>query len=293
MSTETTPTKLEPRGSEGQTFLVGDTLYLRGLELGDAKRASAWRSSPFPVAAAQAEEQLKELEGRTGNSCMIRLVACRRADDAQVGSVSVKLDDWQAGDLTLHVDPVFAPQAGTLKAEMLRLLAPWLQAEVDRLILWTWISMAPGDEPLRTAADELGFAETGRLREAIWRDGARYDYCIYETISPVLRKGIGEPADYALPLPERSPATAPRLRPVWLENPPRNAVVVGERVYLRPEEVEDAELIARWSRRETDTFHEHRIPYPHSGWRTGSRTPGRPMCRTTSHSASRSAKMTS
>ena len=46
--------------AEGQSYLIGDTIYLRGAELGDAKWATAWRPRPFPISAEEAEKQLKK-----------------------------------------------------------------------------------------------------------------------------------------------------------------------------------------------------------------------------------------
>ena len=40
------------RPGEGQSYLIGDTIYLRGAELGDAYWATAWRPRPFPISAA-------------------------------------------------------------------------------------------------------------------------------------------------------------------------------------------------------------------------------------------------
>ena len=51
-------------------------------------------------------------------------------------------------------------------------------------------------------------------------------------------------------------------------DPPANAVSVGNRIYLRPIEQEDAETIARWSMRETETGFDTGRPYrsPISYW---------------------------
>ena len=46
------------RPVEGLTYLIGDTIYLRGAELGDAKWATAWRPRPFPISAEEARPGL-------------------------------------------------------------------------------------------------------------------------------------------------------------------------------------------------------------------------------------------
>ena len=43
----------------------------------------------------------------------------------------------------------------------------------------------------------------------------------------------------------------------WPANPPRNAFAIGERVYLRPLEIEDAKEMANWERREPETFFDN------------------------------------
>ena len=73
------------------SFLIGESLYLRGLELGDAKQAMGWRPSPFPVSPEQAEEQLKKQVPDAAQRGEVRLVACRRDNGAAVGSALLEL----------------------------------------------------------------------------------------------------------------------------------------------------------------------------------------------------------
>src|ERR671910_885828 len=106
--TESTP----ERGSAGQTFLIGETLYLRGLETGDAKHAAAWRSSVFPVPAARAEEILKEDIPKQAEQHKVRLIACRIADDVPVGSVEYQYRDWRTAWVTAWADPALRGSQG-------------------------------------------------------------------------------------------------------------------------------------------------------------------------------------
>jgi RimJ/RimL family protein N-acetyltransferase len=77
---------------------------------------------------------------------------------------------------------------------------------------------------------------------------------VYELLSPAWLANLGDPNDVPL---ERSGSGEPRPvpPPVVLDgDPPRNAMMVGQRVYLRPEEPSDAAKVALIARQETETF---------------------------------------
>ncbi len=256
------PDDWAPSGSAGQTFLVGETLYLRALEPSDAKRAAAWRPQPFPVPAEKAEEQLKELIANQQRDRTVRLLALRRADDLPVGMVQYQAWDGRTADVSLHVDPGFGPDRVVgWKAELLALTVPWLQHERDMMAVWA--DLDGSEAPVIAAAARLGMRPSFRLREALWRDGGRHDFVTYEALHPGWLERLGDPGpgiDHAqVPDdPARTPAAPPR--PVFGEfdgDPPRNAVMVGPRVYLRPIEVEDGRAVADLSRRETETFFDN------------------------------------
>ena len=257
-------------GSAGQTFLVGDAIYLRGLELADAKRASAWRASPFPIPAERAEEILKKDVPAQAERHKLHLLACRRADDEPVGAVTIEINGWRTALLRLHTDRpggTAAPDAAAtaVKAELLGLVVPWLSAERHLMVVWTEIDA--GDAAVLAAAEALGMRPAFRLREALWRDGRRRDQVTYEILHAAWVERLGDPGPGITAAGEpvrtaRSPArsAAPADRPEGPTAPPRNAVMVGERLVLRPMEVDDAEAIARWSREETETFWDNGRP---------------------------------
>ena len=247
-------------GSEGQTFLVGDTLYLRGPELADAARPAAWRDSPFPVPKERAEEILKKDLPSGAERYKTTLVACRRADDEPVGGLTYQVWGWRTADLQVWADRAFGPAAAEIRAEIIRLVVPWLLQERHLMALYADVE---GGEPIvATALASVGARPAARLRDAVWRDGQRHDHYYYEALHPAWVQRLGDPR---ASLDGVDPGVAPPvLRPrrppitVAADQPrPRNAVMLGQRVYLRALEPEDAEQIARWSRQETETFFDN------------------------------------
>ena len=100
----------EGRRSEGQTFLVGPTLYFRPIEPGDGKTAPIWRKSPFPVPAEVVDKELTERldKGIWAEEKQQLLLACRRSDDRPVGSVEMSMGGWLYVFFDLHVDPLLS-----------------------------------------------------------------------------------------------------------------------------------------------------------------------------------------
>lgn len=260
--TAVTPTSGEVGGGE-QRYLIGDTIFLRGLELGDAVWATAWRSSPFPISSRQAEEQLKKSAPGQQERRVARLVACRRGDGRPVGSALI--DDSEATEsvVALHADPALGPRGADLQAEMLTLVVPWLSGERHRPVvrLATDVDL----EPVMRRAELLGMRPAARLRDGVWRDGARHDRIFLELLHPAWVERLGDPgpgiADAGAPvLAPRAPA--PR-RGQYLALPlPPNALSGSERLALRPFQVEDGVAVAALLRREPDaSFGHSRFPY--------------------------------
>lgn len=259
---------IEPgRGSEGQTFLIGDNLYLRAFELGDAKHHRAWRDSPFPITAERAEELLKKQIPADHKERRQRLLVLRRADDAPVGSVSYSRWDMLSADLSTYVNPAFGPETvGQIRAEIMGIVVPWLLEERD--IVTLWVELSDGEPATLAALPRLGLHEAARYREADWRDGRRVDHLTFQAYHPAWIARLGDPraGDEALrekfvaqraEFAARSTETRRRIGPVPFAgggDPPKNAVMVGERVYLRPVEIEDFDQETRFSVREPETF---------------------------------------
>ncbi|MDP9364556.1 MAG: GNAT family N-acetyltransferase, partial [Chloroflexota bacterium] len=178
--TETTTASPSARGDAGQTFLVGDTLYLRGLETDDASRATAWRASPFPIPVERAETILKEEIPSQAERWVTTLVACRRADDEPVGAATMHLEGWRIATVLLHADPALGSASDT-KAEILRLVVPWLSDERHLMAVWAELD---DEVPVVAAAEAIGMRPAYRLREALWRGGRRQDKVCYELLHP-------------------------------------------------------------------------------------------------------------
>jgi RimJ/RimL family protein N-acetyltransferase len=256
---------------EGQTFLVGDTIFLRGVEEEDARRAAGWRDSPYPINAERAGEIIREMtEDDTPGSRF--LVACRRSDGLPVGSVSMSRspNNDPYTETSLYADPAL-PGAGQVRAEALELLVRWGfgEAELPNLL----IEFGAHETGLRAHADTLGFLHDATTRQHTWHGGAFHDTLTYTAYNPAWhgRYGTPEPGIRHAMAVEDPARWRPREYPTFgtLDgDPPLNAVMVGPRVYLRPLELTDAPGVIAANRRETETFFdEGRYPLSVARWR--------------------------
>jgi RimJ/RimL family protein N-acetyltransferase len=246
--------------SEGQTFLVGPTLYLRGIESDDATSGVAWYPSSYPIPPDILEERLKESVPDDARNAKYRLVACRRSDDLAVGSVGFQIDGGRTADFTVYTNPVYPETTrGEIAAELIRLMVPYLLIERD--VMAVWFETATGLPLIGETAVAVGMRKAYRLREAFFVNGVRRDHVCYEMLHPrwVERLGMPEAAvEGEVEREMRSPA--PRIFPVLEGDPPANALLVGERVYLRAVVDDDADEFIYWSSREPETFHDNGRP---------------------------------
>jgi RimJ/RimL family protein N-acetyltransferase len=238
-------------GHEEQTFLVGESIYLRGIEKVDAARAMSWRQGLYPRSPENTEKWIEEKLPKEENHLLLAIV--RKDDDQVVGSVSLYLEGihhW----LDARVDPLYGERGQAWKGEALTVVADWIvnergQAGVD-------LSIAANEGPVIAAIEAFGMRQTARLREMYERNGVRVDRLVYEYLSPAWIGNLGDPNDVPL---ERTGTGEPRPVPPPVEldgDPPRNALMVGKRVYLRPEEPDDADKVAQLLRQETESFFE-------------------------------------
>jgi RimJ/RimL family protein N-acetyltransferase len=146
-----------------------------------------------------------------------------------------------------------------IKAELLGLVIPYLVMERD--LITVWLETESGEPAIDAAAAEIGMRRAFRLREALLVNGERRDQICYEAIHPVWAARLGVPPE-GVEGPEKREvrAPAPRTFPVVAGDPPRGAVMIGERVYLRAVEEEDAEEFAYRSRLEPETFFDNGRP---------------------------------
>jgi N-acetyltransferase len=251
------------RPGEGQSYLIGDTIYLRGAELGDAKWATAWRPRPFPISAEEAEKQLKKTVPNESEKGIALLIACRRDDGRPVGSARIDESNPTITPISLHADPTLGATGALVQAEMLAQLVPWLSGERCRPVVV--LATDTGLEPVQGAAESLGMRPAVRLRDGVWRDGRCHDMVFYEYLNPVWITRLGDPgpgitvAGDPVAAP-KSPAPR-RDHDATLPLPP-NALIGSQRLALRPMQVDDAETIARLIRSEPDaSFGHSRFPY--------------------------------
>lgn len=238
-------------GYEDQTFLVGDEVYLRTFRVGDHKTATSWRNSVFPKSTALVKKWIKEELPKEGRNQRGHLAIVRKADDVVVGSVMCEHDDT-AVQITAHVDPLYGDAGARWKAEALCLVAEWEVLEKHKPIAHT--TLAATETITIGAAMAFGMRECARFREMLAVDGQRVDNVWLEFLNPGWLTTLGDPMEAPL---ERTGTGQPRPvpPPVVLEgDPPKNAMLVGQRVYLRPETKDDAKVIAGWARKETEGF---------------------------------------
>jgi RimJ/RimL family protein N-acetyltransferase len=249
--------------STGTPFLTGPTLYLRGVVPDDTKTQVAWHPSPYPVPAEVALKRLEDEVPEDAERYKSELVAVRRSDDQPAGSATIESWDHHTCWLSLYANPV-SPEASAVKAELIAILVPWLLHE--REMLTVTIEAPEGDEAIASAARQAGMQLAFRLREAARFEGTRQNLICWEALHPawVERLGMPEPFEEG-PVEREVKSPAP---PRWTGPAPKNAFAVGERLYLRPIEKEDAEEMARWSAWETDTFHDNgrHIRSPIGNW---------------------------
>lgn len=250
MTTETKQEKPAPgTRHQEQTFLVGENVYLRTLEPGDEKYATSWRASVFPVSPESVEKWIKEELPKAGGSKRGHLAIVRKSDDVIVGGIHVRMgDEWFS--CRSHVDPLFGEQGERWLAEALLLYADW---QVNEHFTPSVITYLDTSTPL---AIELlkqgGFAEAVRFREAVERNNKRYDQVELQMFNDAWLKRLGNPLEKQMERGGNGEITPVPTFPTPEGDPPKNAVMIGDRVYLRPQDKKDAKRDNEMDRLETE-----------------------------------------
>lgn len=249
---DTTTIEKTPRLSwKDQTFLVGENIYLRTFVPGDEKNATSWRASIFPKSPEAVEKWIKEELPNEGKNDRAHLAIVRKSDDVVVGNIA-SYHGRVGVSLTPYVDVLYGEEGQRWLAEAVMLAAEWQGIErhkprVDMML----------DSHLSVALDLVranGFEEVARWREMIEIHGERHDKVLLAWLHPGWVGRIGHPLESEAP---RSGNGSVRPRPahaVLEGDPPKQAVMVGPRVYLRPQDKEDAKQYVEGNRRETETF---------------------------------------
>lgn len=250
------PQQEEPKtapgtGHLGQTFLVGEEVYLRPFEVGDEKYATSWRNSIFPKSTALAKKWIEEELPKAGKNKQSYYAIVRKSDDVIVGMIQTINQDTVV-ELIARVDPLYGDQGLRWKAEAITLCAGW--GVDERHMPCVGVEIPATESVVSDALKAFGMRETARWREMFLVNGERVDCVLYQYHNKGWIETLGDPMETPL---ERTGTGEPRPvpPPVTLEgDPPKNAIMVGKRVYLRPEEKSDAKLIAEWARKEEETF---------------------------------------
>lgn len=237
-------------GYDGQTYLVGERVYIRTFERGDGANGQSWRDSIFPKSPELMETWIEEDLPKAGKDRTGFMAVVRKRDDLIIGSVLLKHQDVNVY-VGVHVDPL-QPDAAAMKAEAYTLVLDWIVNECQRPVAHT--SLPASETAVIEALAAFGARESARWREYYLRDGERVDRVWLEYLNAAWVANLGDPNDIPI---ERTGSGAPRPVPpkAMLDgDPPKNAVMVGTRVYLRPETSDDAKLTAKYAYQETETF---------------------------------------
>ncbi|MCO5215904.1 MAG: GNAT family N-acetyltransferase [Thermomicrobiales bacterium] len=249
--TETTAKPELGTASQGYTFLVGDEIYLRTFVPGDEKNATSWRRSIFPESPELAEKWIKEDLPKEGRNNRGHLAIVRKSDDIIIGSLAFH---YGTIDVTIsaHVDPLYGERGQRWLAQALILAAEWQVVENHELNFMT--ELHTNQSIVLELLHQAGFVETARWREMLEENGQRYDRVLLSYFNADWIQRIGHPMDIEVP---RSGTGAIRPIPakVVLDgDPPANALIVGQRVYLRPEDKKDADHYIKGGRQEDEMF---------------------------------------
>jgi RimJ/RimL family protein N-acetyltransferase len=246
-------TRPELLTSDGQTWLVGETVYVRPLTLADAEYASAWRGTGYPEAPERTRGWIADtLIGGHGKAF---LLIVRRVDDRPLGSVTVDYRTFPHHEVTVHIDPLYGERAEAWRAEALAMILPWIVDEQERPKAGTRV--AARETAVISAIEAIGARATARFREKLATPGGRDDELIYEYLSRSWVERLGDPAGVEAPRTGTGVARPVSLPIVPAGDPPANAMRVGSRVYLRPPQDADAAAFAHWSTREIDASWEN------------------------------------
>lgn len=158
-------------------FLTGERIYLRGLVDSDKEHAMAWMPGHFPANAPKAEAYFKENVKLWDRKSY--LVICRTETDEIVGGVNL-WTNMRLANVKFKVAP-WCEDAGTIRADAVRVLVPWLRDELD--IMNTSFDIAADDLEAIAAAEEMGLVLGARLREWIARPGHRVDQLNYQAVN--------------------------------------------------------------------------------------------------------------
>ncbi len=173
-------------------YLSGPSIGLRAPLPDDADAIATWDDAVLPRTPDAGREMLRRTEQTPwGNAQHLRLMIIDLASGQIAGSVMIEREQDRIGKIRIIAAPLLPPdRRDAIEREVLGLVLPWMQEELDLMVL---VLDIPSD---RTAAisraKELGMAEVVLLREHILRPDGRADLVMLELINPVWRHVLGE-----------------------------------------------------------------------------------------------------
>lgn len=248
---KTEDTKPTPgTGHEKQSWLVGEYIYLRTVEEGDAEYGASWRQGMIRRSASATESWI---EDDLKDEDDLHLIIVRKSDDRPVGSLersSWKHSVWFTG----YVDPLFGDDGQVWLGEAYIMALQWAVDEQHRVV--AHVEDVPGNQQMvLKMLQDIGARIASTFREAYKHKGEFIDLHMVSYLNKDWVKTLGDPFEEVKP---RSGTGQPRpvIAPVEVEGDklPPNAVRVGPRVYLRPLRKADAAEVMQWARRETEPF---------------------------------------
>ena len=150
-----TPQAAEPgTGHLGQTFLVGENVYLRTIVEDDAKLGMSWMGTILPRSTSRVEKYITEEMKEERDT--IHLMVVRKYDDRVVGSIT--MERWaHTVWVRPFADPLYGERGERWLGEAINLVLPWYVDEQHRVI--AQIDVIPYDKSV--------------LRQMILDSGAR------------------------------------------------------------------------------------------------------------------------
>ena len=238
-------------GSQGQTFLVGEQIYLRSFIPGDEKNAMSWRSSIFPKSPELIEKWIKEDLPKEGGNNMAHLAIVRKSDDVVVGNIASYHGDVGVS-MYPYVDVLYGVAGQVWLAEAIVLVARW---QVDeRFAPRADVHLGADQSVVVDALQNDGFVQAARWRQMLEINGQRVDKLLLVYFSDAWIERIGNPMDTEIPHSGNGEVRPVPAKVVLQADPPKQAVLIGKRVYLRPQEKKDAKQFVEGHRRETEGF---------------------------------------
>jgi RimJ/RimL family protein N-acetyltransferase len=161
------------------TYLTGDRVAMRAVQLADKDHAVAWFDSEFPVNSERAETYLnEEFDGMTHNKAL--LIIMRVEDEEIVGGVRIDLHPRHS-TVTVHMAPALE-DSDELRGEAVLLLIPWLRDEGEYITVS--LDVAADQTWTIAAAEDAGMVQTARFREWYCHAGHRVDRLVFQAIHP-------------------------------------------------------------------------------------------------------------